>query len=303
MRRGIILAGGTGSRLSPVTTAVNKHLLPLYDKPMIYFPLSTLMLSGIRDVLLISQPQDLPLFQRLLGDGSRLGISIRYAEQPEPNGLAEAFLIGRDFIGQDNVALHLGDNVFYGQGFHRLLKRVADEPSGAHIFAYRVKDPQRFGIVDFDAQGRVTSLEEKPREPKSNFAVVGLYFYDNQVVEIAEGVQPSARGELEITDINQAYLQRGQLHCEWLGRGFAWLDTGTHQSLIQAANFVETIEARQGLKLACIEEIAAIKGFITADELDRIGAAMSNEYGRYLQDRAAELAHRRGGLPAFDEKQ
>ncbi len=288
--KGIILAGGAGSRLHPVTKAVNKHLLPVYDKPMIYYPLSTLMLAGVRDVLLISTPHDVPLFERLLGDGSQLGISIQYAVQPQPNGLAEAFIIGKEFIGSDRVALHLGDNVFYGQGFHPQLMRVAERDTGATIFAYRVKDPQRFGIVEFDEQGKVLSLEEKPRHPKSNFAVVGLYFYDNQVVDIAASVQPSARGELEITDVNRAYMQRGQLKCEWLGRGFAWLDTGTHQSLIQAANFVETVEARQGLKLACIEEIACIKGFIDCQQLARLGETLNNDYGQYLVARASEIA-------------
>ncbi|MFK7735347.1 MAG: glucose-1-phosphate thymidylyltransferase RfbA [Pirellulaceae bacterium] len=298
---GIILAGGSGSRLSPVTKAVNKHLLPLYDKPMIYFPLSTLMLAGIRDILLISQPDDVPLFERLLGDGSQLGLSIKYAVQEQPNGLAEAFIIGEGFIGDRNVALHLGDNVFYGQGFHRLLVRAAGITAGARIFAYRVKDPKRFGIVEFDSSGKVLSLEEKPEAPKSNFAIVGLYFYDNQVIDIAKQVKPSHRGELEITDINRAYLEAGQLNCDWLGRGFAWLDTGTHQSLIQAANFVETVEARQGLKLACIEEIAAIKGYISFDDLERLGTTMGNDYGRYLCDRARELIQFAGDLPAFDE--
>ncbi len=293
--KGIILAGGSGSRLDPVTRAVNKHLLPVYDKPMIYFPLSTLMLAGIREVLIISTPEDLPLFQRLLGDGSNIGIALNYAEQARPNGLAEAFLIGRDFVGQDHVALHLGDNVFHGQGFHGKLIRAASLDKGARIFAYRVKDPHRFGVVEFDDDGRVLSLEEKPEVPKSNYAVVGLYFYDNQVVDIAASVKPSHRGELEITDINRAYLDRGQLACDWLGRGFAWLDTGTHQSLIQAANFVETVEARQGLKLACIEEIAALKQFISLEQLSELGASMCNDYGKYLCARAQELA--KTGIP------
>lgn len=288
--KGIILAGGAGSRLHPVTKAVNKHLLPVYDKPMIYYPLSTLMLAGIRDILLISSPTDTPLFERLLGDGSDLGISIQYALQEHPNGLAEAFIIGRNFIGADRVALHLGDNVFYGQGFHGQLMKAAATETGATIFAYRVKDPQRFGIVEFDLSGRVLSLEEKPKKPKSNFAVVGLYFYDNQVVDIAANVKPSARGELEITDVNRAYLASEQLSCEWLGRGFAWLDTGTHQSLNQAANFVETIEARQGLKLSCIEEIACLKGFIDLHQLEALGSKINSEYGSYLVARSREMA-------------
>lgn len=289
-KKGIILAGGSGSRLFPVTKAVNKHLLPVYDKPMIYYPLSTLMLAGIRDILLISTPQDVPLFHRLLGDGGDLGISIRYASQERPTGLAAALVIARDFIGQDRVALHLGDNIFYGQGFHGQLKRAAANSVGATIFAYRVKDPRRFGVVELDREGRVISLAEKPERPKSNFAVVGLYFYDNQVLEIASQVGPSIRGEFEITDVNQAYLQRGQLSCERLGRGFAWLDTGTHQSLMQAANFVETVESRQGLKLACLEEIACLKGFISVEQLARLGSQWNNDYGNYLVVRAAELA-------------
>lgn len=288
--KGIILAGGTGSRLYPVTKAMNKHLLPVYDKPMVYYPLSTLMLAGIRDILLITAPNDISLFERLLGDGSRLGISIRYAVQPQPKGLAEAFLIGKDFVGRDSVALHLGDNVFYGQGFHGQLVKAAAQRHGATVFAYRVKDPQRFGVVEFGQDNQVLSLEEKPSRPKSSFAVVGLYFYDHQVLDIAANIQPSARGELEITDVNRQYLARGQLRCERLGRGFAWLDTGTHQSLSQAANFVETLEARQGLKLACIEEIACLKGYIQVDQLAALGYQLKNDYGRYLVARATEIA-------------
>jgi len=282
--KGIILAGGAGTRLFPVTQAVSKQLLPVYDKPMIYYPLSTLMLAGIRDVLLISTPQDVGSYKRLLSDGSRVGISIRYCVQPEPGGLAQAFILGRQFVGDDQVALVLGDNIFYGQGFQRMLQEAAGQRGGATVFAYVVKDPQRYGVIELDADGTPTSIMEKPRLPRSNYAVTGLYFYDNQVLDIAAHLKPSARGELEITDVNRAYLDRGQLHVQILGRGFAWLDTGTHGSLLDAANFVETIEKRQGLKIACIEEIAFLKGFISREQVEELARPMNNSYGRYLLD-------------------
>lgn len=281
--KGIILAGGSGSRLYPITMGVSKQLLPIYDKPMIYYPLSVLMLAGIQDILIITTPDDQASFQRLLGDGSQFGINLSYAAQPKPEGLAQAFLIGEKFIGTDSVCLALGDNIFYGQGFTPKLKRAAAKPSGATVFGYQVKDPEHFGVVVFDANKRAISIEEKPDQPKSNYAVTGLYFYDNDVTDIAKQTTLSLRGELEITSINQTYLERGDLHVELLGRGFAWLDTGTHESLLEAAQFVETIEKRQGYKIACLEEIAFNQGWLSQEQIAaQAQRTAKNGYGKYL---------------------
>ena len=283
MRKGIILAGGSGTRLHPITQAVSKQLLPIYDKPMVYYPLSTLMLAGIKDILLISTPHDLPNFQRLFGDGKKWGINLSYVAQPKPEGLAQAFLLGAEFIGGDSVCLVLGDNIFYGEGFSKRLQKVNQQISGATVFGYQVLDPERYGIVDFASDGKVLSIEEKPEKPKSSYAVPGLYFYDNRVVEFAEELKPSPRGELEITDINRRYLELEELNVELLSRGFAWLDTGTRDSLQDASNFIAAIEHRQGLKIGCPEEIAYRMGFITREDILNLGRGFKNEYGRYLE--------------------
>ncbi len=281
--KGIILAGGSGTRLYPITRVVSKQLLPVYDKPMIYYPLSVLMLAGIRDILIISTPRDLPRFRELLGDGADLGLSFSYVEQPRPEGLAQAFVLGKEFIGNDSVCLILGDNIFFGHDLQKIVKRCASLVEGGIVFGYLVKDPERYGVVSFDAAGNVLDIEEKPQKPKSRYAVPGLYFYDNEVITIAENLKPSPRGELEITDVNTAYLQRGKLRVELLGRGFAWLDTGTHESLYHASNYIETIQERQGLMIACLEEIAYRQGFIDAAQLEKLAQDMlKNDYGQYL---------------------